>query len=184
MGNMTGKKDHNGRWFWILAFIIIILDQITKFFALKLGSVVKLIGPLQLNLAMNTGTLFSLFSGNNLVFIILSIVIISAIVSYKDKIDSCLMPYFGLVLGGGVGNLIDRLHVGQVIDFIDLDVWSGMVHNSYIKIWPIFNVADMAISIGIVMIIFLTLKEEKKEQGDKKTEKQVIKKKVSSPNLG
>ncbi|HIH38127.1 signal peptidase II [Candidatus Woesearchaeota archaeon] len=177
MGNMTGKKDRNGRWFWILAFIIIILDQITKFFALKLGSVVKLIGPLQLNLAMNTGTLFSLFSGNNLIFIILSIVIICAIICYREKIDSCLQPYFGLVLGGGLGNLIDRLHVGQVIDFIDLNIWSGMVHNSYITIWPIFNVADMAISIGIVMIIYLTLKEEKKGQGDKKTEKHTIKKK-------
>lgn len=126
---------------------MVILDQVTKYLANKFissfGSV-EILPFLHLVNVRNTGTAFGMFRdiGNN-VFIIISLVAIAFIIFIliKGKDD-----YFSLslILGGAVGNLIDRVFRGSVIDFID--VFAGRFH------WPAFNVADSALTIGIGLI--------------------------------
>ena len=63
-----------------------------------------------------------------------------------------LLP-FSLILGGGVGNMIDRMVRGYVVDFIYFNLYNGYVGNIYLSLWPIFNIADSAITIGGAMLL-------------------------------
>lgn len=103
------------------------------------------------HLIYNTGTLWSLFSGpqSNVVFIVLSFLILGGVIFYVRKEQSYNWP-FALILAGGVGNLIDRIIFGGVIDFIQI-AW-----------WPIFNFADSYLSIGVIWMILLILLEKEK----------------------
>jgi len=108
----------------------------------------------------NSGAAFGMFQNGNLVFTILAFVVICAIIYYYpvvDKDDWTLKLAMGLQLGGAAGNLVDRLLVGKVTDFIS------------IGIFPVFNVADSSISIGVVVLllgIWIKEQQEKKKSGD------------------
>lgn len=126
------------------------LDQTTKYLAnnfINPFKSIELLPFLHLVNVRNTGTAFGMFRslGNN-TFIIISIIAIAFIffLLIKGKENPLGLS---LVLGGAIGNLIDRLFYGSVIDFID--VFVGRFH------WPAFNVADSSLTIGII-IIFLT----------------------------
>jgi signal peptidase II len=100
----------------------------------------------------NEGAAFGSFTnlGNN-VFIIISIIAIIFILIYISKVHQKLeFISLSLVLGGAIGNLLDRLQTGKVIDFIDFYV--GKWH------WPAFNVADSALTVGIILFIISNLK--------------------------
>ena len=132
------------------ALIILFLDQLTKFFIRKnfqLSQSISIIkNILNLTYVINAGSAFGLFKNFNLFFIIFSIIVIIAIFYYIGKINKnerLLQFSLGLLLGGTIGNLIDRLFYGHVIDFIDF------------RIWPVFNVADSAVTISIVLLIVL-----------------------------
>ena len=104
----------------------------------------------------NSGAAFGMFQNGNLVFTILAFIVIVAIIYYYpvvDKSDWTLKLAMGLQLGGAAGNLIDRLLVGKVTDFISVGVF------------PVFNVADSSISIGVAVLL---LGIWFKEQQDKK----------------
>lgn len=133
-----------------LAFLIVISDQTTKYLAnnfINPSMSVEILPFLNLVNVRNTGTAFGMFRslGNN-TFIIISIIAIAFIffLLIKGKENPLGLS---LILGGAIGNLIDRLFYGSVIDFID--VFVGRFH------WPAFNVADSSLTIGII-IIFLT----------------------------
>jgi len=98
---------------------------------------------LHMTYILNTGAAFGIFKGMNLLLIWISIIIIGAILYNYDKIPKDTVPQIGfaLIIGGAIGNLIDRIFLGHVIDFIDF------------RIWPAFNIADSAISIGAVLLI-------------------------------
>jgi signal peptidase II len=100
----------------------------------------------------NTGIAFGLFQGlNNIIFIFISAVILSAIllaIILKKLKSRLLVTGLFLILSGASGNLTDRLLYGQVLDFIDL------------RIWPVFNIADSAITIGAGMVLFCIFKKE------------------------
>jgi signal peptidase II len=99
----------------------------------------------------NRGAAFSLFSdlGNN-VFIAISFIAICFIIIYLSRIRKGLELYaLSLILGGAVGNLLDRIRIGKVIDFID--VFVGKWH------WPAFNIADSALTVGIVLFLWANL---------------------------
>ena len=126
------------------------LDQATKYLAnnfISPSMPVDILPFLNLVNVRNTGTAFGMFRslGNN-TFIIISIIAIAFIffLLIKGKEDPLGLS---LILGGAIGNLIDRLFYGSVIDFID--VFVGRFH------WPAFNIADSSLTIGII-IIFLT----------------------------
>jgi len=140
--------------FSIAAIIIIVLDQITKFLIVKSlepGKQISIISNfLYLTQMHNFGAAFSLFQGMTTLIIWLSIIVIGIILYVFDKIPrkKYVLVSTALLLGGITGNLIDRIRFGYVIDFIDF------------RIWPAFNIADSAITIGVIgLIIYLIRKK-------------------------
>ena len=136
------------------ALIVVILDQLTKFLvksSFQLNQSVPIIkNVLHLTYITNTGSAFGLFKGLNLFFIFISIVVIAVIIYYIreiKKMEKSMQFGLGLLLAGSIGNLIDRLSQGSVTDFIDF------------RIWPVFNVADSAITIGVILLIVLLWKK-------------------------
>jgi signal peptidase II len=149
------KKD---MMFLLTVIGVFLADRISKLMVLNLidenDSVEIISNVLYLNHVTNTGAGFSLFHAlpHSHVFLIFSsLIIIGIILLSYDKIDEPISPYIALVVGGATGNLIDRIVYGHVIDFID------------IRIWPVFNLADTAISIaGVMILIYILRKDEKK----------------------
>ena len=94
----------------------------------------------------NTGSAFGLFKGFNLIFILFSMIVIIVVLYYIKKIkqnENLLQFSVGLLLGGTIGNLIDRFLYGFVVDFIDF------------RIWPVFNIADSSVTISVILLIIL-----------------------------
>lgn len=144
---------------FLIALLILIIDQLSKYIVLKSfqpeQSLPIIKGIFHISLVCNKGVAFGLFSGKgpNLIWILYLCVIIIAFVFifYKEffpKRKSCRI-LLSLILAGAVGNLIDRIRFGYVVDFLDF------------RIWPVFNVADSAITIGTVLLILQVLRHKK-----------------------
>lgn len=145
----------------ITTSFVVITDRITKSFfsdLLSYGESIAVIpNILYMTLVHNTGIAFGLFKDQGLVFIIIPIVAIILLVFniyfYRqngDVLDRSYIFSFSLILGGAIGNLYDRMMFGYVIDFIDF------------RIWPVFNIADSAITIGAVLIAFKCIQQSAK----------------------
>ncbi|MDD5197051.1 MAG: signal peptidase II [Candidatus Omnitrophota bacterium] len=138
----------------IIVFVILLLDQLSKAFIsgiLQLNQTIPLIkGVFGLTLVHNRGAAFGLFRNQVYLFIITSITAIVLI--YFGLKDNRHNKYYvvslSLILAGAIGNLIDRLRLGYVIDFL----------NFYI--WPVFNVADSSITIGAVLLGWAILRKK------------------------
>ncbi len=152
-----GKAASMSRWLG-LAFVIILLDQGTKALALALlqyNEPVAVLPWVNFTLIYNTGAAFSFLASNayarhvlTVLAIVVSAGIIFVLIRKRPKAyASCALA---LVLGGALGSLIDRLHFGYVVDYID--VYIGSYH------WPAFNVADAAISIGALLLFIGSFK--------------------------
>lgn len=134
----------------IMIVLIIAFDQITKYFAsLKLadGSVAKFIpGVVQFKYAKNTGMAFSMLSGARWVFIALTVVVCVGVFYYlfSNRCKSLWLYWsLGVILSGGIGNLIDRIRFGYVVDFIE---------PTFVN-FAIFNIADCAVTCGAVVLV-------------------------------
>jgi signal peptidase II len=140
-----------------VAAVVLAIDQLTKTWAAHTlaDRDIDLVGSLRLHLARNRGAAFSLAFGTGGAIAILAIVVVIVLIAIGRSLDTRTgVLSLGLVLGGALGNLTDRAFRegsgflgGAVIDFIDLQ-W-----------WPIFNVADMAVSIGGVLLVLTASKE-------------------------
>lgn len=154
-------------WLW-LAAAVIVLDQISKFVItryLNLYESISLLPFLNFTLLHNTGAAFSFLADaggwQRWFFIFLGLAVSMAIVVWLRKMPArehrWLAAALALILGGALGNVIDRAVHGYVVDFIDF--YYGTWH------WPAFNVADSAITVGAVMLIidslFLAQRREK-----------------------
>ncbi|MBN1869985.1 MAG: signal peptidase II [Candidatus Omnitrophica bacterium] len=135
----------------ITTFSVVIIDRVTKlFFSELLGyreSLPVIRNILHMTLVHNTGIAFGFFKDQGIVFIVIPIIAIFLLIFniyyYRQNNEALSRVYilaFSLILGGAIGNLIDRIVYGYVIDFIDL------------RVWPVFNVADSAITIGAILI--------------------------------
>lgn len=126
----------------ITALFVIILDQITKFIVSNniTKPVVLIKGIFQLVHVKNTGAGFGILKNQQILLIFVAVFVIGLIMFYYDKIPAkkSIWIFIGLVLGGTIGNLIDRIRLGYVVDFLDF------------MIWPSFNAADSAITIGAI----------------------------------
>src|SRR5690349_13064539 len=137
--------------FFGLALTVLVLDQLTKAWltsTLSPGEVMSVIGDyVRLVFSQNSGALFGLFRDNAVLFGIVSIFVIGLIVVYQRQVGSSLYLSIalGLLLGGALGNVTDRLRLGYVVDFVDIGI--GALR------WYTFNVADAAISISILLLI-------------------------------
>jgi signal peptidase II len=141
--------------FVALAALVLALDQLTKAWLTSFlapgQSVAVLDDLIRLVHGQNAGGLFGLLQGQALPFALVSLVVVALIVAYHAR--SGHNPYLsitlGLLLGGALGNLLDRVRLGYVVDFVDAGI--GSVR------WYTFNVADAAISIAIVLLLAASL---------------------------
>ena len=144
------------RRLWSLIVAIVVVDQLTKHWALNRlsgGRTIDLVGSLRFNLAFNKGMAFSQATGAGPIIGALAFVVIIVVVLWMRRTAQGLAALAaGLIVGGAMGNLIDRLFRGDawlrgaVVDFIDLQ-W-----------WPVFNIADSAISIGAVLMLVASVR--------------------------
>ncbi|HLA28588.1 MAG TPA: signal peptidase II [Syntrophales bacterium] len=151
---------------FIIVTAVVLLDQATKAgIASKMllyDSSIIIEGLLNLTYVRNPGAAFGFLSHASPVFrsaffILITVSAIGLIFYYiamSKENEACLIFALSLILGGAVGNLIDRVRFGEVVDFID--VYWRTYH------WPAFNVADAAISLGALIMVFETLRRKKK----------------------
>jgi signal peptidase II len=142
----------------VISSIVVFLDYLTKKIIvtkIMLFESVNVLPFLNIVHVENKGAAFSILSNlGNKYFIGISAIAIIAIVVYLSKLTKGLEFFaLSLILGGAVGNLIDRIRIGKVTDFID--VFWGKWH------WPAFNVADSALTIGIILFLLANIKQGK-----------------------
>ena len=149
--------------FFLLAVLFAVLDRLTKILAIRYlrdldHSIVIVPDWLKLTYAENLGIAFSVKflppSGLLLLTIAISVGVILFVWKSKNR-TPLFITAFALILGGGVGNLTDRILLGHVVDFIHFDLWQGIILGRSLSLWPIFNVADSCITIGACMLIVL-----------------------------
>lgn len=144
-------------WLFVLPLAVVILDQFSKYIVVEnmaLGESIPIIEEVfHLTYILNPGAAFGMFAHNRLFFIAIAVIVIGIIIwAHREILASPweVKAGCGLFLGGAIGNLIDRARQGLVIDFFDF------------RIWPVFNIADIAICIGVGLIIWNLLKTELK----------------------
>ena len=140
---------------WAPAIFIFLLDQLSKFFISRnVGineSVPVIKNILHITFVRNTGAAFGILKSGTLLFTVISVLAAIAIIAYLVRnANASFLKNIALsvILGGVLGNLVDRLRFGYVIDFLDF------------RIWPVFNVADSAITIGVFLLIFILLRKK------------------------
>ena len=148
----------------VIAVVLIAIDQIVKNWAeevLTKGEIAVIEDVLYFKYAENTGVAFSMFSDNRWMLIgvtsVMLIVVLAFFLSGKvtDKLEQFSLA---LILAGGVGNLIDRISLGYVIDFIDVRIIN----------FAIFNIADICICVGAFLLCVAVYISDKKEAAEKK----------------
>lgn len=151
-------------WLW-LSLVVVLLDQATKWLAmgaLKPFQVLEVIPNLNLTLTFNEGAAFSflanaggwqrwMFSG---VALAISAVLVAWLLRLKPQ-ERTMAAALSLILGGAVGNLIDRAVLGHVIDFIQ--VYIPAIPLAMFNPWPAFNLADSSITVGVALLIVYTI---------------------------
>jgi len=155
-----------------LSPILIVIDQITKFYIdtrMSIHESIEVIGGFfNITYVRNPGSAFGFLASSSaqfrsIFYLIITLLAVGLILYYvvKTEDDDKLTPLsLSLILSGAVGNMIDRIRFGEVIDF--LDVYLGSQH------WPAFNVADSAISVGAVILIVEIIRRGKEKKAEAK----------------
>jgi signal peptidase II len=152
----------------IVAAITVLVDQFTKYLAVTYLAPIKVLAPIPtladiftFTYTTNTGVAFGLFKDLGPVFVVIAVFVIAAIVFYQREVSENALfvrAVLGLMLGGALSNnLIDRIRLGHVIDFLHVHYYSPTVKLD----WPVFNVADSAIVVGVILLAFTMLREGK-----------------------
>ncbi|MEW5701560.1 MAG: signal peptidase II [Candidatus Zixiibacteriota bacterium] len=159
------------RALWITAIAVVVADQITKWLVMTtmdLYQSVPIIGDaLRLTYIRNSGGAFGLRWGHSAVYYVSAALIIGWIIHHvwRHGVSRRLSAWaLSLILGGAIGNLIDRVMRGEVIDFLDAEFFDlripsfnlGILHHPGYNLdrWPTFNVADSAVTIGVLALMF------------------------------
>jgi signal peptidase II len=147
--------------YYVIALFVIAIDQISKWLIVKnmeLGTSIPIIdNVLYITSHRNRGAAWGILENKMWFFYIITVVFVVFIVFYMKKYaktDKLLGISLSLILGGAIGNFIDRVFRQEVVDFIHVYIFS---YN-----YPVFNIADSALCIGVVLIIIQTLLEGKK----------------------
>ena len=153
------------KWIW-LAIVVIIADQLTKYIAstsLEMHTPVAVMPMFNWTLMHNTGAAFSFLADaggwQRWFFAIIAVVVSVVIFLWIKRLEQhekWQAIALALILGGAIGNVIDRIWLGYVVDFIQVYYQQWY--------WPAFNIADSAISIGVAMIIIDSIREMKSER--------------------
>ncbi|QTJ38143.1 signal peptidase II [Dolosigranulum pigrum] len=136
--------------YYIIAMILIGLDQLSKYLTVQeiaLGEVVSLVpNVLSLTYIRNSGAAWSILEDQMIFFYVITVVVVGALIYFlhtEGKRSPIASTGIAFIMGGAIGNFIDRLHLKYVIDMIRLEFIN----------FPIFNVADMALTIGVIILI-------------------------------
>jgi signal peptidase II len=128
----------------ITSLIVLAIDQIVKYFArMKLEEIPVIQNFFHLTLVENTGAGFGLLQGQRFLLIAISLIVLGFIIYYCKEIRPRQEVPIGLILGGLASNLIDRVFLGYVVDFLDF------------RIWPVFNLGDSALCVGVVWLFVI-----------------------------
>ena len=155
---MAGRLARSGAHWGIflgIAVVVVVLDQLTKAWLVAnvaMGEVREVFGEtVRLVYHQNSGALFGLFRDQAIVFGLLSMVVIGLIVGYHARSGRSryMSIALGFLLGGAIGNLLDRLRLGYVVDFVDIGIGNLRFYT--------FNIADSAISTAIVLLVAVAL---------------------------
>lgn len=144
----------------VAAVAVAVLDQLTKLAILAflagraLGGIETITPFFNIALTYNRGISFGLFNGgagvNAFIFSVAAAAIVAVLIYWLSRASSPLLAVaIGLIIGGAVGNVVDRLRLGAVVDFLDFHL--GALH------WPAFNLADSAICIGVAAMLLDSL---------------------------
>jgi signal peptidase II len=155
--------------YYLIAVVIVAIDHWTKWLVVKnmeLGERIVLIDPTFALLShRNRGAAWGMLEGQMWLFTIVTIIVVIGILYYFHK-EAKSKPLFQIslmvLLGGTLGNFIDRIFRGEVVDFADVLI--PVINYDF----PIFNIADAALTIGVVMLIIVLFLEEKAEKAAKK----------------
>lgn len=141
----------------IIAAMIVIIDQLTKFLVttnMTEGAGIPVIeGIFHLTFILNPGAAFGILENSRWFFVATAVLVLAVFFYYRRALMTAPKPVqlgIALFAGGALGNLIDRIRIGLVIDFFDF------------RVWPIFNVADIAICVGVGLILWSTIRLELK----------------------
>lgn len=142
----------------ILFLFTLLSDQLSKLFIVKnlyVGESIDILPFFNIVHVRNKGVTFGLLSGSlqPIVFIILSLIVVGFLIDYARE-NVSYRSFISLIVGGAIGNVIDRIAYGSVVDFLDFHLGS---HH-----WPAFNIADSAIVIGVFVLFFISYLEERK----------------------
>ena len=165
---------------WI-PFLVLFIDQLTKFAVksfMELHQTIPILGSfLRLTYVENSGMAFGISFGENAFFTVFAVIASIVILIYLFKMKS-EHPYarmaMAIIFGGAIGNLTDRLIRGSVVDFIDFEFFDIRIPEFQafffhfpgyqLDRWPVFNVADMAVTIGMVMLFLFILFEKEGDE--------------------
>lgn len=138
-----------------LTLVVILLDMVSKCIVSRLlivnESVMIIKNFFNITYVRNTGAAFSIFSGNTFFVMVISFMIIIGIILYisKNKPSNKIEKIsYSLILGGAIGNFIDRIIYGYVRDFIEIDIFGWD--------YPIFNLADVFVVVGVILLVIAT----------------------------
>ncbi|MDP2659152.1 MAG: signal peptidase II [Dehalococcoidia bacterium] len=142
----------------MIAIVVIAADQLTKQWVtsnLAVGQSLPEGAAVRLTYVVNTGAAFGILPQYSVYLVLIAFLVIGMVFFYQRYLPGerlLVKASLGLMLGGALGNLIDRLRYGFVVDFVD------------VRVWPVFNLADASISVGVCLLaFFLIFVQEKKE---------------------
>ena len=145
-----------GKWFYLCVFVVLVIDQLIKYIVIRnmhLHQSIALIPDvLHLTYIQNQGAAFGIFYGQRVFLTSVGFLVIAIMIYYHYliKVRDFTQFSLALILGGSFGNMFDRVLRSYVIDYVD------------IRVWPIFNFADVMINIGVALIILNALFEKSK----------------------
>lgn len=139
------------------ALVVVLLDQATKHLFWRLGQNHEIIpGYFNITLVKNAGAAFGMFQGARVFFVTASVLAVGLIVYLGLRLPATQRTrriLLGLILGGAIGNLIDRVLSGEVIDFLQIGVAGHY--------WPVFNIADAGVTVGAALLILYALRSQR-----------------------
>ena len=150
------NKFQTNLYFFSISIIIFLIDQITKYliFYNNKAFINKDFLLFQLDFVKNYGAAFNIFSGNRIFLSFISIffsIILIYLILRKKTSNSLDLHSYSLILGGTLGNGLDRIMKGFVVDFINLNLIN----------FPVFNIADISINIGFILLLYSIFKNKK-----------------------
>ncbi|GIP39698.1 lipoprotein signal peptidase [Paenibacillus sp. J31TS4] len=166
--------------YYLIALAVFVVDQITKWLIvrnLELGETVPVIGEFfQITSHRNRGAAFGILQDQRWFFLVITALVVAGIVYYLNKVrkeSKRLLPFaLSLLLGGALGNFLDRALTGEVVDFFQLWFRFPLFGKQVDYIYPIFNVADSAIVIGVLLLLIDSLRSWSQERKEARNESQ------------